>query len=389
MVSIAFCKNFRRLFSILLTLAATALHVSAQQDFSFVHNGISRSYTLYVPSAVASTPRPLLLALHGFTQSGQSMMNYSAFNDLADAHDFVVAYPNGVLTSWNVGITGGSTADDVGFLTTLIDTIAAKTPVDTNRVYATGFSNGGFMSYRLACEASSKIAAIAAVAGTMALPTYNNCNPQRPVPVMHVHGTADFVVPYNGNSSFLSVDASLNYWKEYNGCSAEAQTFTYPDLVSEGSTVEAYVWPDGSEGSEVRLLKVVNGGHTWPGNTATSGIGITNMDISASALIWEFVSRFSTDQSVSTAAIFAQSGCEMVPNPASSGSLIKVTANMESGVFQLFDFNGRLLIRQDVRFFDGKTAVQMPELGTGVYVVMLSGNDHIFHSKLIVHQGIR
>ncbi|MDV7396997.1 hypothetical protein RZS08_36700, partial [Arthrospira platensis SPKY1] len=126
------------------------------------------------------------------------------------------------------------------FLLALTDTLHNWYNIDLNRVYATGFSNGGFMSYRLACEASDRIAAIAPVAGTMPIAIANNCQPTRSVPILHIHGTADFIVPYAGNSSFLSVGESIEYWRNSNNCNMEPQLIDLPDIVQEGSTVQQF-----------------------------------------------------------------------------------------------------------------------------------------------------
>jgi pimeloyl-ACP methyl ester carboxylesterase len=148
------------LFTLLILLLM--LHTSlAQTNGSFLFDGINRSYIVYVPQERSgSAPFPLMIVLHGFTQTGQTIMNYSDFNTYAELYGFVAVYPNGVGNSWNVGVGGGSTANDVGFLSALIDTLNQQIGIDLNRVYACGFSNGGFMSYRLACELSDRIAAI-------------------------------------------------------------------------------------------------------------------------------------------------------------------------------------------------------------------------------------
>jgi len=356
----------------------------SQTTYSFSHNGINRTYILYIPEdKSAAKDFPLLLALHGFTQNGQTMMQLSGFNALAESHGFVVAYPYGVNTSWNVGVTGGSTADDVGFLSVLIDSIAHKTSIDQNRVYATGFSNGGFMSYRLACEVSTKFAAIASVAGTMAVATANACFAERAVPVMHIHGTSDFIVPYNGNGSFLSVNATMEYWNQQNGCPSEPVIFNYPDIVSEGSTVEASIWESCNEESENRLLKIINGGHTWPGNVGSGGIGITNMDISASAEIWTFLSRFSLISPVVIPSFFDKQQLTITPNPYSSGFL-SVFCDASLATLKITDIHGRLRISQPINFTDGKAVFNPQMLEKGMYLILLSTEKMQITTKLIV-----
>lgn len=358
--------------------------VFAQSTYTFEHNGINRTYILYLPQSATVEAMPLMLALHGFTQNGQTMMTLSNFNALAEAHQFVVAYPYGVNTSWNVGVAGGSGADDVGFLLALIDTIATKANIDQSRVYASGFSNGGFMSYRLACEASDRIAAIAPVAGTMVNATYNACFPIRPMPLMHIHGTNDFVVPYNGNSSFKSVDVSVEYWNNWNNCPDEPQVFQYPDLVADNSTVEAYVYGLCNEGVEVRVLKINNGGHTWPGNSASGGIGITNMDISASAEIWDFVSRFSVYGPVGQPLELQQNEPVLFPNPLQQGGGLTLKFQTEEAYLQIVDLSGRIVFKKHLNFDAGIASIARLPLQKGVYFLHLISHRNRLVKKLIV-----
>ena len=203
----------KRFLLILIAIILSGNDSTAQISGSFVFEGINRTWKVWLPAGyTGQEPLPLLLALHGLTQNGQSIMEFSGFNQVADTAGFIVAYPDGVNNSWNVGFAGGSTANDVGFLLALTDTLNLLYNVDMQRVYATGFSNGGFMSYRLACESSDRIAAIAPVAGTMTDGSFNACLPQRAVPVLHIHGTSDFVVSYNGGFRTKYVSPAAELW---------------------------------------------------------------------------------------------------------------------------------------------------------------------------------
>ena len=142
-------------------------------------------------------------------------MSYTNFNYISDTAGFIVVYPEGTLlqgsTHWNVGgwITG-STTDDVGFSISLLDSISNEYNIDATRVYSTGMSNGGYMSFLLACQMSDKIAAIASVTGSMTPQTYNVCNPQHPTPILQIHGTSDQTVPYLGDPTWTkSIDDIL------------------------------------------------------------------------------------------------------------------------------------------------------------------------------------
>ncbi len=264
---------------------------------SIIHDGIERDYILYVPDSYSGDNAvPLILNFHGYTSNALAQMNYGDFRPIADASGFLVVHPEGTLlegkTHWNVGgWTSGSTVDDVGFTDALIDALAFQYNIDLTRVYATGMSNGGYMSFLLACQLSGKIAAIASVTGSMTPETYNECIPQRPIPIMQFHGTADLSVPYEGNSWSKSIDDVLTYWSNFNGCNPTAAVIDIPDIdPNDGSTVEHYVFSGGDNGVTVEHFKVHGGAHTWPGSNFNSGG--TNYDIDASSEIWEFFSRY-------------------------------------------------------------------------------------------------
>lgn len=330
-----------------LVIVCFSVKLMAQTSHSFEHNGTNRTFIVYVPDGLnPDEPPSLLLALHGFTQNGSTIMQYSGFNNLANTDGFIVAYPYGLNTSWNVGQSG---ADDVGFLLALTDTLHNWHNIDLNRIYATGFSNGGFMSYRLACEASDRIAAIAAVAGTMPIAIANSCQPLRPVPVLHIHGTADFIVPYAGSSSFLSVDESLEYWRNNNTCNMEAQVIDLPDIVQEGSTVQQFIWNNCDDESQVQLLKVVGGGHTWPGYDGFMGIGNTNMDIDASAMIWEFLSQFSLPVPTHTNRSAAAGMQAPYPNPLTGNTLfVPASYSCQSVKIILTSSDGKVVFEKQI-----------------------------------------
>ena len=183
------------------------------------------------------------------------------------------------------------------------------------------------MSYRMACEASDRIAAVAAVAGTLPTAIADICQADRAIPVIHFHGTSDFIVPYAGSGSFYSVDANMQYWQMNNNCNTEAQVLNLPDLVQEGSTVQQFTWEPCEGEVYNQLLKINGGGHTWPGYDGFMGIGNANMDISASALIWEFVSQFSLTFPTSTESNKMKTLRTPYPNPL-IGNKLYVPSNI-------------------------------------------------------------
>jgi polyhydroxybutyrate depolymerase len=280
------------LFSFLLVSAGLA-----QTSFSgsFQHNGIMRTYSVYVPAIYSpATPVPLLFNLHGYGSNNIEQEFYADFRPVADTAGFIIVHPNGTLDGqnkrfWNT--FGSSAVDDIGFLSALIDTISESYNINPNRIYSTGMSNGGFMSYDLACALSNRIAAIASVTGSMTYARFISCNASHPMPVMEIHGTADGTVPYAGNVLFAPIDSLVNYWARFNNCALTPAIAQVPDInTTDGSTAEHYVYDHGDFGSKVELFKIIGGGHTWPGAPLT--IGVTNRDFKASTEIWRFLSRY-------------------------------------------------------------------------------------------------
>ena len=263
-----------------------------------LYDGIERSYILYVPDSYSQNiPVPLVLNLHGYSSNAGQQMIYSDFYNIADEEGFILIHPEGTTDSNGFQFWGSdlmSNVDDVGFLNALIDAIALEYNINLNRIYSMGMSNGGFMSYSLACELSDKIAAIASVTGSMTINQIMSCNPDRPVPVMQIHGTADLVVLYDGNDwGIESIDNVISYWVDFNDCETEPIFNNIPDInLIDLCTAEHYIYNNGNNDSSVELYKIINGGHTWPG-AAIPIVGTnTNQDINASERIWDFFNKY-------------------------------------------------------------------------------------------------
>ena len=209
-----------------------------------------------------------------------------------------MVYANGTGTTplflyWDAGGVRGRVSDDVGYVAKMLDDLATVVNVDPRRVFATGMSNGAMMCYRLAAELSDRIAAIAPIAGTMAI---EHCQPRRPVSVLHFHGTKDGLVLFGGpdertpkNLKFLSVDETIRAWVRANGCPEAPVVADLQDLADDGTTVRRKVFGPGKEGSEVVLYIIEGGGHTWPGQDPRLRLlGKSTRDVSANDLMWEF-----------------------------------------------------------------------------------------------------
>lgn len=358
--------NTKQLLTVFIGLGLFINIGFGQQNGSLIHDGQTRSYIFYTPDQSAA-PWPLVIALHGYTQTAEAIMNYSAFNELAEEENFLVVYPQGLGNSWNVDFSGGSVADDVGFISTLIDNLSTDYPVDENRIYATGFSNGGFMSYRLAYELPEKIAAIAPVAGTISSEAYASWEAETGKPILHIHGTSDFVVPYNGFNGIESVETLLTYWLSKNNCNSTPEITYLPDIVQEGSTVEQHDWNVCNPGKAIRLLKVINGGHTWPGSSG-SGIGIVNQDIKASEKIWEFVKQFSLDNWVNTPENITQN-LSIFPNPFTGNEIYLEHLPENTQLITIYNLFGELIYQKSVHQMSSTIHLILPQSKPGIYLL--------------------
>ena len=362
---------------ILLLLLVFTFPISAQQTIneSIIHDGIQRNYIVYIPEIYdGSSAVPLVLNFHGYGSNATQQMFYGDFRDIADTEGFLLVHPEGTLSNgnqfWNVGFPGttSSTIDDVGFTEALIDELANSYAIDLDRVYATGMSNGGFMSFLLACQLSEKIAAVASVTGSMTPGTFNDCNAQHPTPVLQIHGTNDSVVPYDGNSIWtLPIVDVVSYWVNYNNCDTTPTTTTFPDLdLSDGSTVEHSVYEDGDLGSTTEHMKVIGGGHTWPGSIInTPG---TNQDIDASMEIWSFFSRFDINGPLSVNE-FENRQVSIYPNPTNSTINLSLSFSEEVN-YELFSPLGQQLIIGTIK--SSNQEIYVSNLPPNIYYLKLA-----------------
>lgn len=249
-------------------------------------DGTERRFIVHVPTAYDhQTAIPVVFAFHGYTNTPQQQEQWSMMSAKAEEAGFILVYPygSGIPSGWNGGdcCLPLSPPDDVAFVEAMIDWLEDQLCVDPARIYATGFSNGGFMSHRLACELSDRIAAVGPVAGMMGI---DDCMPTRPMPILQLHGTSDLVVPYDGSVilGYRSADESIAGWVERNGCRGE------PVVTYEQGEVTCRAHEDCDAGVEVELCTVEGGGHTWPGGADIPLAGHTTQDITANDYLWEF-----------------------------------------------------------------------------------------------------
>ena len=375
-------------FAFAISLAfATLLPAQAQQTIygSIQHDGLEREYILYVPASYTpNTPVPLVLNFHGYTSNAFEQMFYGDFRPIADTAGFLVVHPMGTIdlvgnAHWNVG-WGTSSVDDVGFTSALIDSLSAAFNINQDRIYSTGMSNGGFMSYYLACELSDRIAAIASVTGSMNVNELGPCNPQHQTPVMEIHGTADPTVAYDGNILFAPIPTVISYWVDYNNCSTPADITELPDIdPNDGCTAEHHVYINGTNGATVEHYKIIGGVHAWPG-TAFGGAG-TNQDMDASKEIWRFFSKYDIHGLITPTAIHEttlESTINIYPNPANSNITIDSKSN-EPLHYSITNMLGQELIAGKTQA--QKNYVDIHPLSAGMYVLNLDNQTFIFSKQ--------
>lgn len=310
-------------FPALLLLAFLTARAAGAQELVRIpgtlatDDGLLRSYDVYEASDPAAGLRPLLLVFHGGGSGKDTTPAVTcATGDVADARclnrlaalgpeRYVVVYPQGFLGTWNAGNCCGPAMrngiDDVAFVARLLDRLEADFGVDPARVYATGISNGAMLSHRLACELSDRIAAIAPVAGGIGIPDAE-CRPERPVPVLEFHGTADQNYPYEGGvgggispTDFIGIPETIAGWVGRDGCSGDFDEARLPDAPPEdGTTVFQDTHADCRAGTEIVLDRIEGGGHTWPDGSpalAQAGLGIVSRDVNANQAMLDFFAR--------------------------------------------------------------------------------------------------
>lgn len=273
------------------------------------HGGMERVYRLRIPVGYdGSKPVALVLAFHGGEGSAAVAEAGLGFNPLSDEHGFIVVYPLGSPNpgrgfGWNDGrvsprFPGRENVDDVGFIRALITALQAELKVDPQRIYATGNSNGGFMTQRLGWELSDVLAAIAPGAGTLSATLEETFAPEHPVHVLHLHGTADPAVPFDGGEVIgrggLAIGAPrmVELWVKANGCVTPPKIETLPKTTDDTTKVIRETYAAGPKGAEVVFYRLEGHGHNWPGRSPRGGVsplaGPTSGELNAAGVVWAF-----------------------------------------------------------------------------------------------------
>ncbi len=292
-----------------LTPTPAADKPSEQKTVTLTIDGNARTFVVYNPKGYNNAGKmPMIFVLHGGGGSPNGMIQLADFRPIADRDKVILVYPAGVQNNWNDGrptIPNQLGINDVSFFNQLCDYMVANYSVENSKIYATGISNGGFMSSRLGCELSNRIAAIAVDAATMEQTTiYANCNPMRPVPAIYIHGTLDLYVPFGGGvmttggtagGTVVSHLQAVAKWVAINNCGATPTVTDVPDIANDGTTIKERRYTGGTNGSEAVSYIVTNGGHTWPLGyqyLSEAIIGKTSQDMNGCEVVWAFFKRF-------------------------------------------------------------------------------------------------
>jgi len=373
------------------------------QVYNFTINGQTRQYYLHIPSSLPSNS-PLVFVLHGYSGSATSIRNYSGMNQIADTASFAVCYPQGSTDQWNnrfwnVGYDfhQNQTVNDVEFLTALALYLQNQYNLSSQNTFCTGMSNGGDMSYLLACQASNTFSAVAPVAGCMMAWIYSSCVPSSPIPVFEIHGTNDNTTWWNGDTSnsqgwgaYMPVLTSFNFWVQLNNCT-QSVIDTLPDVdPADGSIVISEKHSQGINNNEVWLYKVLNGGHDWPGSSG-------NMDINASEEIWNFfnqvinasyIREINEDQTPNNFVLH-----QNYPNPFNPATIISYNLPENSFLtLTIYDILGKEVVKLvNTTQAAGRKYVQWNAMdskgrpvSSGTYLYQLKTDRFVKYKKMIV-----
>jgi len=372
--------NFRYIFALLVTVTLAFTNCAAQQflEETIDYDRQKREYRIYIPASYdGSTAFPLMFNFHGGGGDIASQVAIADMRSIADADGFIIVYPQALPDPNDDGSTNWlhkepTSVDDVFFVEAMIDEIGTQYNIDGDRIYACGYSLGGELTYELACRLNDRIAAVGIVARTMGTAAFDNCTPSHPTGIITILGTDDFVSPYeglewNGIQFYLSADDTHAYWVTHNNSSSEANITQLPDNnQADGTTVELYSWEDGNGCVAVEHLKILGGGHDWPGSFG-------NMDIDATTEIWNYVSNYSLSGLIScnTSSVSPDPAAEIsnfiiYPNPVSDQLTIgKIVAANQA--YHIYALNGKLLLSGKLK--PHETTIDISSLPVNSYVL--------------------
>ncbi|MBT4916234.1 MAG: T9SS type A sorting domain-containing protein [Formosa sp.] len=364
-------KSFSSLFLFIVCISFS--YAQGYISETIEYDGLTREYSIYVPASYdGTTSFPLLFNFHGGGGVIASQIAIADMSPIADTANFIVVYPqarqdpsDGNSFNWIPKVPG--TFDDVPFISSLIDTIASSYQINQDRIYACGYSLGGDMCFELACKLSSRIAAIAPVARTMQANPDSFCSPVHPTGVLTILGTDDNTSPYNGltylgTEYYLSAEETHNYWASHNNCDIN------PTMSTVSPSVERYTWSTTSGCSYVEELKIIGGGHDWPGSFG-------NMTIDSNTEIWQFVSKYDINGLIgcSTASIneYRKDNFRVYPNPVNTELTIEMELSEEKK-YRIYSTIGGLVLSGKLN--SNINTIDLSSLPPNVYILNI--NNH-------------
>ena len=312
--------------------------LSAQTEFVFNHNGADRTYLLDLPDA-DTAGLPLVLVLHGYVSSSQLIRGYSGWSDIAESGEAVICYPQGTaddfgINHWNANL-GISQTDDIGFLSELVEFLQESYELSSDCTFTCGMSNGGFMSYTLACERPDLFRAIGSVTGNMSAYDQLNCDPSNVLPVIHLHGTLDPTVSYSQGvildgpwSGGWGVEEVMDFWTGLMGTTQSTEEAVPNTVLLDLTTVDFIRHFGANGGQEFHHYRVNGGLHDWFGAWG-------NQDIDSTELLWDFFSNACAQPASGVANPLASS--------ASNRKLLRITDTLGRKVTAEGSGNGLLL----------------------------------------------
>ena len=331
----------------------------------------NRQFYLYVPSTYNhSNETPVMFNFHGGGGTASAHLNYTSdMRNLAENENFILVYPQAspdLSSNVNSWIDkAGSNKNDIFFIQEIFNNLNSIYNIDDSRVYACGYSEGAIFTYELACRLSNVITGVATVAGTMLTDNYrrelgfSNCSPSHPTPILLMLGTNDenYHGLYNGlQPYYMSVNEMTTYWSNYNSTDSNPIATQLPNTNTfDGSTVEKRLWKNGTGGVEVLELKIVGGGHYWPGNSG-------NMDIDGNEEIWNFLSKFDKNGLINSLSVNeVTETIKIYPNPFDKYLNIE---NLKNDLL-LFDINGR-----QIKINIKNNKINTSHLNNGIYFLI-------------------
>jgi len=376
-------KNLYLSFTLVFVVITSAFTAQLTTN-SWNFGGLNRQYLTYVPASYdGTTPVPIVFCLHGL---GDNMNNFYniGMKFVADTANFIVVVPQAIVdplaqaSAWNsgasyLGYTLNGGVNDIGFINAIIDTLISNYNIDQRRVYSCGFSMGGFMTNRLGCQLSHRIAAIASVAGTIGGAV--TCNPSRTVPACHFHGTLDSTVYYEGNLYGNDAEELVAFWANNNGCNASPTVTSLPDIAADDLLITHWEYTSCTNNATVEFFKVDSAEHVWltPAN-----------DIFYTTEIWKFFMKHTHAEFVGIESNEnLNSAVSVYPNP-SNGEVFITTENIHSNaIVTVFDATGKIIQYKNLTSTTSK--IDLSDYEKGIYFIQVTTTDGKITKKVILN----